>query len=419
MKETFGHRTSSEHGTQAEYYEKLQNLVDHGRLTVRLIVAPTRSGSTLLEESLSMSPDVDFKYHEPLLLYDSQGASINPFGYEQIYQRIGGNNFEKSSQSATLLIKDINFWLYSYGEYKRLFGLAKDPILFLIRNPILTMESRIKKVAETLPMNADIVTTRDLLHLCAQNVESEVSNQQVFDLYSRQQGFTNWDNLLDFSFQNHAYARIGKVLEISKSWFRPDAWGAESIEGEIVYLKNLNRDVILIDSSEFRLCPEKVSRTICQAWSMRYKKQMINWGEGNLHLDPTANTEWFTRIAASGGVQPPIEIPPVLKEFPDFVQNQLTQKDIPAYIRLMRHPAMITNKGVNNILFDIPVLPQDRKRLHKLGVIDERMKSPSRVTIRDIDPVFALSREPQLATDSFYLKRKKAYADVIKIIKAS
>lgn len=297
--------------------------------------------------------------------------------------------------------------------------MAKDPILFLIRNPILTMESRIKKVAETLPMNADVSTKRALLHLCAQKVENEMNNQQAFDLYGKQQGFTNWNNLLDFSFNNQAYTRIGKVLEISKAWFRPEAWGSEAIEGEISYLKGLNRDVILIDSSEFRLCPEKIAQTICQEWSIRYRKQMIHWGEGNLHLDPTANTTWFARIAASGGVQPPTEIPLILKEFPDFVQKQLTQKDIPAYVRLMRHPAMITNKGINDISFDLPVFPQDRKKLHKLGVIDEKMGSKSRVTIRDIDPVFALSREPQLAINPSYLKRKEAYADVIKIIRAS
>lgn len=400
-----------------DYYSKLLNLVTQGRLTIRLIIAPTRSGSTRLEECLSMSPDIDYKFHEPFLWFDSRGPAINPLAYKLIYERIGGSDFEKSSQSTTVVIKDFAFWLYTFGEYKRLFDLAKDPILFLIRNPVLSMESRMQKIAEALPAeNLDHPTRQAIIKLCGQQVARETSDRCIFDLFAALEGFTNWKELLDFSIKHYKYESIGKVLNVSKAWFFLNIWGSDAMEGEISYLENLNRRLTLVDSSEFRLSAEKVAQAICNAWSLRYEKRMISWGKGNLHLDPAANTLWFARIAASSEVQPPTEVPLILKEFPPFIKHQLAQKDIPTYVRLMRHPAMITHKGVCDISFNLPVPDHHHKRLQELGVIDGLIESSFLVNIRDVDPLFTLCREPHLTSNSFYLRQKKAYSDVIEII---
>ncbi|MEO8581749.1 MAG: hypothetical protein ABI425_04215 [Patescibacteria group bacterium] len=401
-----------------EYYNRLKQLVDQGRVLVKLIIGPTRSASTLMEECLSKSPDIDYKCHEPLLAYNADGPIINPSGYQLIYERIGGEIFEKSGQQATILIKDITYWLYNSGEYKKLFDLAQDPILFLIRNPFITMESRMRKVAESLPSNLDQLTKRAILSLCGHEGDEGLSDEGVFALYANMQGFLSWEELLAHSFANHDYHSIGKVLEVSESWFNVDAWGSNSLEGQIAYLEGLRRSVILIDSTTFRLNAQAAAQAICSQWAIEYQDEMIYWGKGNLKLDERADSIWFTRIASSSGVEPPTEIPLLLAELPEFIQKQLLQKDLPAYARLMRHPAMIANHSIGDITFEMPLNDQNLSRLLELGIINESDPQP-RVTIQDVDPIFAVCKNPQLLNDASYLNRKRAYQDIFNIIRES
>ncbi len=88
------------------YYQKLKNLVSAGRLSICLIVAPSRTSSSLVEHVIGNSSDIDNECHEPFL-----GARRDGFdpeeGYRQIYESAGGEFFENSSRKKSIVIKEM------------------------------------------------------------------------------------------------------------------------------------------------------------------------------------------------------------------------------------------------------------------------------------------------------------------------
>jgi hypothetical protein len=148
------------------YYEKLQKLVGDGRLSMHIIIAPPRTNSSLIEHVVGNSPDIQHECHEPFL-----GARRDDFdpdhGYKQIYESIGGEQFEQSAEKTSVAVKEMSHWIGKNREYRRLTELTRNPVVILIRNPLLSVESRIRRVLTTIDMRSSIDLQRYLLDYVA------------------------------------------------------------------------------------------------------------------------------------------------------------------------------------------------------------------------------------------------------------
>lgn len=141
------------------YYDKLKDFSDSGRLSLLLMIAPPRTNSSLVEHVVGNSPDVQHECHEPFL--NARKENFDPEeGYKQIYDSIGGEDFERSGKTTSVAVKEMSHWINVDHEYKRLTELAKKPVLILIRNPLLSVESRIRRVLVTLDMRSSIALQR-------------------------------------------------------------------------------------------------------------------------------------------------------------------------------------------------------------------------------------------------------------------
>ncbi len=398
--------------------------MSQGRLSIRLIVSPPRTSSTLIETSLASSRNVKFSSHEPFI-QAGYGNDNTDLGYKNIYDDIGGEKFENSGQPTTVVIKELSHRLNINDEYRKLFNLARDPVLFLIRNPLLTVESRIKKIVQTLPMKARVSTQQWLLNHFASDLrdrEPDLETQiRLLDHYGQSLGFLNWDDFIKFSVNEQDYRQLGDVLKIDEDRFILDASGNESMEEQIRYLEREGKGVMVLDSTDFRLSPEHVMRQLCEVWAIIYRNEMILWGNRDLNLQRGGkkfqDLAWYDSLSDSKGVKPPLEIPTTLNRFPKFVQEHLLQIDLPQYIRLSKHPRRICGEdGAAEREFEITVKLEDKARLTELGVITLDVGNSAVVRIHDIDPIYTLLRHPKRPISLAYLNRKKAYTDVFKVL---
>ena len=128
------------------YFENVSGLVQEDKLRLIVIIAPPRTGSTMLETMLSKSHDIDLEVNEPFVNYGHFGDEPLD-GYEKIYSE--ACRVLAHQQTVTMLVKEMSHWINLRNEYQKLFSLT-DNIVLSIRNPLLSTESRIKKFVEPL-----------------------------------------------------------------------------------------------------------------------------------------------------------------------------------------------------------------------------------------------------------------------------
>ena len=161
---------------QKKYFNLLKKLLTENRLNILFVIAPPRSNSTVVEYVLSLSGSIDIVCHEPFI--GAHKIDFDPeAGYKIIYEKIGGDDFLNSNTTKTLLIKEMSQWIFENQEYKYFLSLTKNRILFLIRNPLLSVESRIRRVLKSL-------NSRPGLSL----------QQYLLDYFAKKDGFTNFND---------------------------------------------------------------------------------------------------------------------------------------------------------------------------------------------------------------------------------
>ena len=89
------------------YFQKLKNLTASGLLKTYIIIAPPRTNSSVVEHALGNSPDIKHECHEPFL--NARHNDFDPdHGYQQIYEAIGGKEFEDSGEMTSIIVKEMS-----------------------------------------------------------------------------------------------------------------------------------------------------------------------------------------------------------------------------------------------------------------------------------------------------------------------
>jgi Sulfotransferase domain len=450
--------------TGATSFSKLQELVSRGRLSIKLILAPPRTGSTLTEISFARNSQIDAHVHEPFkhppevaysMIYDRVKSSVSSerlyaedlFQFlDQFYTRSVFESSHTASddpvRSMNIVVKDMSHRLETSDEHERLFSLIESPVIFLIRNPLLTTESEIRGELGPLYSKEKPDVQETLLNYYAQtkgerewndllnkyehipdaavadkvvswyrtnqriavleekgDVEQVTLQQWLLDYYARTKGYERWKVMLEEGFVDRNYKLFGDLLQNrSKTAL---AWKAT--EGYLSYLERQGKQAVIVDNTDYRLDPETVIPVLCKQWGVPYSEDMVNWGDkslrsymGHAKLD---RSRWYDKLRKSCGIKPPSEVSPVLEDFPDFIADHLVNVDLPPYIRMFNHPSRVKlDKSVSGKKVSVPVNREVHKRLRDMGVLPCTMDLKHRT---DLDPeVFEiLSAEGRLQYD--------------------
>jgi hypothetical protein len=442
------------------YYQKLKNLVDNARLQTYIIIAPPRSNSSLVEHSLGNSPDIEHECHEPFL--NARHENFDPdHGYKQIYESIGGEQFAQSDSQTSVVIKEMSHWIGKNEEYKRLSTLTTKPIVFLIRNPSLTVESRLRRVLKTIDMRYSIDLQRHLLDEVAVergfqnwNDLSEIVKEggykerldflpgkegveRIYDtpvltvqnhllnLKARKDGYANWQDVLEKKlYTERDYAWFSGILKSNtrRLGFERDEF--RKLSEEVKYFEDQKRENLVFDTTDLRAAPEEQMQELCSRLGINFSPEMIRWGEKpvDFHTEQVKQSErlWYDTLYSSSRVNPPTEIPPSLDSFPEFMQEYLRTENLPIYAEISKKKILRNElrHELNEREFSVKVTDADKERLRELGLIEDGTKIGERISVKMkyIDPVYAISNEPKLIEQSEFQIFRNKYRDEIKII---
>lgn len=278
------------------------------------VIAPPRSSSTMVGVSLSLNSKIDGYCHEPffILKYEPEAADKS---YEEI--RKNGKH---------VVVKEMSQWLDINDEYKRFLDNDKAP-LFLIRDPLLCSESRLRKLIKTFVL-------REKKELVTQL--NEMGYKDINE-YAQGKGFNSADIMVDTSITQMDYAKFEDLLS-NDGLYKLENNGWAQLEKQINYLDEIGRNFLLIDATDYRSEPEKAVAKVCDSWGLEVEDQMISWGKGNLDIetgqDENYQQIWYERLKNSGGIQPPIETCVSLKALPTFIADYMLDVCIPIYERL-------------------------------------------------------------------------------------
>lgn len=439
------------------YYNKLKALVESGRLSVFVIIAPPRSNSTVMEHILSISPDIQQACHEPFAAH-KKGFEVEN-GYKQIYDSIGGQAFEDSGEQTSVVVKEMAHWLETGKEYENFLTLTNNPVVLLIRNPLLAVESRIRRTIKALDMRPSLSLNKliDVLkhdkdfedeaqslfdsEIQVRNIleQKEIAQSEIEDLYSKpimsiqnaildyysqKKGYSNWHDLIENKlYYERDYKFFEWFLQVNKNRLRFEENEFKNLNEIAQYLKRNDSPSIILDTTDVRMDPNNQLRKLCSKLGIEFSPEMINWGERpiTIHTTQVAPYEhiWYEELYGSRELKPPTEIPPTLDMFPDFMQRYIVEANLPIYSLLSKEKEtpVLERKEMNKKKLVIKVRETNEKYLRKLGVIrKEQVGENVLVELKYLDPVYAITNEPSLAMNLELRLRKRRYNPEIFIV---
>ncbi len=442
------------------YFQKLKELVDGERLRTYIIIAPPRTNSSLVEHALGNSADIEHECHEPFL--DTRHENLNPeHAYQQIYEVIGGERFERSGDKTSVVIKEMSHYIAKNDEYKRLTEITKNPVVILIRNPLLSAESRIRRVLITIDMRYSVHTQRYLLDEVAvergfqnwtefaekmklENYKEHLNflgnkeaiervydtpvltvQNHLLDLKAHKSGCANWRDLVDKKlYTERDYKFFEEILNSNKRRLKLEKEEFTKLAEEVQYLGEQGISYFVLDTTDLRIAPDEQMRELCSRLGITFSSEMVRWGEKpiDFHTKQTQEHErlWYDKLYSSSRINPPTEIPPTLDMFPVFMQTYLKESNLPTYATLLKKKVLTEElrRELNEREMRVRITDGNREHLHELGLIEDRITTGEQVLIKlkYIDPIYAISNDQELVIKSEFQAYRDAYAQEIKIV---
>lgn len=242
---------------------------------VYIIVSPPRCSSTAFARSFWKCPEIDFYNHEPYetSYYDGFSSSEvkkcldHPLHLQDM--QIG--HMDAAKQKG-VVIKEMTFQVNRH--FPVLASWTSNPVIFLIRDPRLSIMSKIKmKKKSGLPTD--------------------------FPLNE-----TGWDDL----------------------WAQLD------------YCREHHIEHILLDTTDFRNQPEQTLRDILPKMGLQYTDQLLEWEEyDQVKIDHVNDMHslFYQRVLKSRGIAPATEVIPDIGDFPtNSPLADHTAKSYAAYVEL-------------------------------------------------------------------------------------
>src|SRR3989344_3851458 len=360
-----------------KYLNLLKKKVAEGELNIFFIIAPPRSNSTLIEYILSLSTDIDVVCHEPFV--GARKIDFDPeVGYKNIYDQLGGDHFLNSTSRKTILIKEMSQWLIESHEYKNLLSLTQNKILILIRNPLLTVESRIRRILKSL------------------NLRPGLSLQQyLLDFSSKEDGIINFNEGLKTL--NFGSVLQGAICEADKLGLRSD---------EMYISPRLEIHKFLLDSFAIKFnyasWDDIVEHKAYHEYDYNFFEKILKI---NLHRNFFEEREFLSLLKIVEYLDVSTKAYVVYDATDMRIKPDLFIKKICFQLNIAFSDKMIHWSGKIKIETN-----QNKKRLMDLGVVGKSTKfGKELVLMKDIDPIYAVTNDVSLMDDPDFISRKIAY----------
>jgi hypothetical protein len=248
------------------------------------VIAPPRSCSTLTARILWNCQRIAFYSHEPFDAIYHRNAAVS----SALTRLLHPVDLREHSQlrpisGSGLLIKELSFQV---GDcFPLLASLTTHPILFLLRDPRLTVASRMR-------------------------MREKIGQPALFPV-------------------------------------RESGW--EQLPGQVEYCRARAIPHLLVDTTDLRRDPARIVSAICAAIGLPYADEVLHWAPAQglrFGLSVQEQEEWNTRVLASTAVDPPDEELPGLATFPGAGgMRGHVEAALATYRSLLEAPERLRNSG--------------------------------------------------------------------------
>lgn len=357
-------------------YASLQSLTESGRLELIHLVAPPRSSSTALERALSNSPDVVMQVNDPWSLYDE---NREPQTYQYILGRVQAAL--PATETARVVIKDIADYIPPGEPWSRMTGLVKHTI-FLVREPLLALESMMQIMAKEVPaaageayahsagydswpaMQEKVTAKRDYrsyealyegLFRDEQPIHTRLEMQvpvlvatplsliqrrgyDTHNAYAAAKGFGTWKQLCDALVGGVAAPTVCDDLIEENFKCRITGWTAMW-----QHFKSMPDDASydVVDATMFRALPASFLPDVFDRAQLRFSSGVVDWKTSSktFNSDYDGEVPYYDKVIQSTGIAPPTETPIPVENFPRFIQESLVGDEgaFDIYQRFLEH----------------------------------------------------------------------------------
>lgn len=221
---------------------------------VFVIVSPPRCGSTAFARTLWEHEEVRYYCHEPF-----EVDYFDDAGLEAVAEKLSEpldlrEAYKDEVEGEGLVIKEMP---YQVGQrFPRLLDLATAPVVFLVRDPRLAIESRMRK-------------------------KREVGDSPLYPLIE-----SGWEQLLR----------------------------------QIEHCREHSTPFLIVDAADFRARPRAVLPRVLERLGLGYDDELLAWRSGeHLEIDNLdgRHDHLYRRVLRSRGIEPPVEVIPSRDFFPE------------------------------------------------------------------------------------------------------
>lgn len=343
-------------------FDVLQQRVGTGQLQIVHLVAPPRSSSTALERALSLSPDVDAQINDPWSIYNENREA-------QTYAYILGRVDElpaKDSQPVSVVIKDIADYIPPGEAWDRMTRLARHTI-FLVRQPLLCLESMMRIMAREVPadegeayahefgyeswskMQQTVNERRDYRSYDALYRElfrkdqpiHELAEMQVpvlvvspqrlimklgfetHDTYAQAKGLASWNDLCQRLVAGDREV-LGSCKDLVDENFRSRITGWTAL-GQHIDRMGDDQSYDIVDATIFRAMPLAVLPDVFRSANLSFSAEVVDWKASDKRFEPDydGDVPYYDKVIESIGIAPPNETSIDPDRLPEFIQETL------------------------------------------------------------------------------------------------
>lgn len=220
---------------------------------VFLVLSPPRCSSTAFARTLWEHDQIRYYSHEPFELTYFDGAGLDVVADKLAQPLDLCDAYKGRAVGAGLVIKEMP---YQVGRHAAtLIALATAPVVFLIRDPRLAVQSRMRK-------------------------KSEVGDDPHYPLIE-----SGWELLLR----------------------------------QIDHCREHSVPYLIVDATDFRTRPDSIFRQVFERLGLEYSPDLLGWRSGqHIEIDNLdgRHRHLYERVLRSRGIEPPVEEVPPLDSFP-------------------------------------------------------------------------------------------------------
>lgn len=237
-----------------------------------LLLSPPRGASSVFATALRRNSNLRTYIHEPCGLYS----------YEEV--SIGAILDALEDLDPDSLIKEMTFQMRDTRVAEAFLRCCRAPIVFLVRSPLLTIESRVRLVLTDV-MNAPDTAPEDREIIAA-------------------------------AIDRRRYADLDRL--VTEEVFPTYRTGWEDLGVQLRFCREQGIDHLVVETSDFRQDPQGMLEALCPRLGLEYEPQMLSWEPGAAELPGALKRHqaWYQRVTNSTGIEPPDPRNPAAEHLP-------------------------------------------------------------------------------------------------------